>query len=73
MSKSLMRMERDPRVKSAWSEGEDGYWIELRAGWNWDDCHYLHEYTIAALRRVLRTVKPCACAHCAEAKKISEK
>ena len=25
---------------------EDGIWLYLNDGWNWDNCHTIHEYTV---------------------------
>ena len=58
------RIARDKRVNEVWNEGDDGWWAELKPGWQWWDAHYLHERTLTALKGALRDVKPCACADC---------
>jgi len=42
----------------------DGVWFELRAGWQIDDCHAVHEWTAKAARSALRGVRRCYCRGC---------
>ena len=56
--KGLERIKRDPRVKAAWHEGEDGYWADLAEGYlSADDTTSLHEHTIKDLRAALSMVR----------------
>lgn len=65
MAKTVDRIKADPRVESVWDEGEDGWWAMLKKGWQWDDCHGIHERSPRALLEVLRhEVRPCNCADC---------
>jgi len=43
--KTLDRLNSDPRVKEVWDEGEEGIWVSLASGWNWDGCGAVHEHT----------------------------
>ena len=47
-SKTLDRLvARDPRVVQWWSEGEDGYWVELAPGYLSGECtSCIHEWTV---------------------------
>jgi len=62
----IQKIKNDPRVKEAWSEGEDGWWVSLKAGniCGESGTHCVHEWSLADLRRSFRSVKPCQCADC---------
>lgn len=46
--KSLDALFEHPGVETAWSEGEDGYWVSLRYGWysQTTGCHSIHEWKV---------------------------
>lgn len=65
---ALTKIKNDPRVKDAWDEGEDGYWVAAKFGWSFDfygdNSHTIHEWTIKDITRQFRTIRKCACADC---------
>lgn len=40
------KVAADPRVIEVYSEGSDGYWIDLVRGWNIEGCNAAHGYTV---------------------------
>lgn len=62
----LKQIMRDPRVKLAWDEGEDGLWFSLKPGFRLriDGTHFAHEFTIKDLCAKLRNIEPCNCEDC---------
>lgn len=66
--KTLEKLKQDPRVKDAWEEGEDGYWVTARGGWSFDfygdNSHTIHEMTTRDLLRQFRTIRKCSCTDC---------
>jgi hypothetical protein len=65
-ARDLAEIAKDPRVESAWDEGEDGLWFSLKAGFRLriDGTHGAHEVTGEDLRTKLREVEPCNCPEC---------
>lgn len=63
---TLDRLNLNARVKEAWDEGEDGYWVALKRGFadiGFDPgqpTHTIHEWTVKAVPRRMRNVRPCA-------------
>jgi hypothetical protein len=51
------RLETDPRVVEIWSEGPDGYWIELAPGYNIEGCSCAHGWTVKATLAQLSLVE----------------
>lgn len=45
-------------------EDSDGYWIELKAGYEYDGCHGIHEDTRKEARECLKCVRICTCPEC---------
>ncbi len=68
MNGKLAAIARDPRVKSAWDEGDDGLWFDLKPGFRIRgyETHAAHESTVKDLRARLRDIEPCNCADCTE-------
>ena len=72
--KSWKQIQSDPRVAEAWSEGEDGYWVSLKAGLAdlKHDPHYphhtIHEWKVKDLNERLTYVDRCFCKDCEEHK-----
>lgn len=60
MMQYFQSLESDPRVSEISDERstDDGYWVYLRPGFNWDGIRTVHEYTVADLRRAMREVVP---------------
>lgn len=58
----LDQLRADPRVASVSDERatDDGYWVALNPGWlsETNGCQTVHEYTVEALRRAMKTVTP---------------
>jgi hypothetical protein len=53
------------KIGSVSDEGrEDGYWLFLKPGWRWDECHSVHEWNMRDLRAAFRDVQPCDCGDC---------
>lgn len=44
--RSLDKIANDPRVEKIWDEGEDGIWIQLAPGFNWDGYSCVHEWSV---------------------------
>ncbi len=56
----------DRRISKEYRDS-DGYWIELKGGWqNGADpgCHGIHENTKREAHSYMRNVIPCNCADC---------
>jgi len=56
MSKLLERFKaaNPDMVDKFWSEGEDGWWVDLKSPYDWEGCSCVHEYTVADCLRVLK-------------------
>lgn len=65
-ARDLAEIAKDPRVESAWDEGEDGLWFSLKAGFRLriDGTHAAHEVTAKDLLAKLREIEPCNCPEC---------
>lgn len=72
---ALETVRRDPRVRSAWSEGADGLsdyrpgeceslWADLAPGFQYDGEHSLHEDSGSDLITALAAVVSCDCDGC---------
>jgi hypothetical protein len=64
--RTLREIEADPRVVEVWTEddgwnenGRPAYWASLNEGYNWENCHQLHECTVADLADALSCVVRC--------------
>lgn len=59
--KSLQPILNDARVRDFSDERayEQGYWVYLRPGWNWDGCHCVHEDTVAQVRAEFARIERC--------------
>jgi len=55
--KSLDVVAADPRVVKVWSEGEDGYWAELKPGHNFEGCSTVHQWTVEYMKVALDLVE----------------
>jgi hypothetical protein len=66
MPKALARiMTAHPeKVRGWYKEHRDGYWIDLKPGWQWQGCHSVHEWNVRDLVRSFRMVEPCDCDDC---------
>ena len=64
--KIIERIKADPRATEVWNEGEDGWWVMLKAGYicGNSDTHAVHEWSLKSLWNSFRTVKPCNCKDC---------
>ncbi len=47
-----------------WSKDSDGYWINLRPGWQWQECHAVHEWNMKDIGASFRQVERCDCKDC---------
>lgn len=54
---SLDKIAADPRVESIWDEDEDGIWVQLVPGYNWDGCSCVHEWTVKDLLESFKSVQ----------------
>lgn len=56
--RSLDRVAADPRVREIWSEegSEDGLWISLAPGYNWEGAGCVHEWSVKDLLASFRIV-----------------
>lgn len=76
IQKAIDTLSSDPRVKEAWSEGDNGcegyrpgyvedVWVDLRPGFVSElGTHSLHEDTPERLILALAGVEPCDCDGC---------
>jgi hypothetical protein len=55
--RSLDKIAADSRVVEIWDEGEDGIWVQLVDGWNWDDVSCVHEWRVRDVLRAFRGIK----------------
>lgn len=55
--KTLDKAAQHPAVQLI-EEDSDGIWVHLNAGWNWENCTAIHEYTVRKVMAELRNVKP---------------
>jgi hypothetical protein len=53
-----------PDKVSGWYKDQDGYWINLKRGWQFWDCHCVHEWNVKDVVRSFRQVAPCSCDEC---------
>ena len=75
VSKTIAKLNLDPRVSKAWSEvgTGDGYWVMLKDGFAdlvddpWTPTHTIHEWTIKDLLLRMRAVSQCKCKECVAA------
>jgi hypothetical protein len=50
-----------------WYRDSDGYWFNLKAGWQaspHSEVHSVHEWKVSDLKRSFRAVCPCSCEQC---------
>lgn len=59
--KSLDKIASDPRVEEIWEEGSDGIWIALMPGFQWEEVHCVHEWSVKDALASFRSVEPCFC------------
>jgi len=55
--RSLDKIAADPRVVEIWDEDEDGIWVQLAKGWNWDDVSCVHEWRVRDVIRAFKDIK----------------
>lgn len=55
---------KHPEKIAGWYKDSDGYWIDLKPGWQWSECHAVHEWNVKDLVESFRQVEPCDCADC---------
>lgn len=53
-----------PDKIEGWYRDSDGYWIDLKKGWQWQECHAVHEWNIRDTVMAFWDVKPCTCKDC---------
>jgi hypothetical protein len=53
-----------PFVSDIWKEGEDGWWVDLKKGYQCDETHSIHQATIKDLAEAFLEVEPCDCDKC---------
>lgn len=55
---------RHPDKVKGWYKDSDGYWIDLNKGWQWQECHAVHEWNMKDVLASFRWVEPCNCEEC---------
>tara|TARA_R110000868_G_scaffold29972_2_gene111535 strand:+ start:704 stop:907 length:204 start_codon:yes stop_codon:yes gene_type:complete len=55
--KSFNRYNSDPRVVSIYNEDEDGIWVDLASGYNWNSCSSVHEFTCSKIHAAMQSVQ----------------
>jgi hypothetical protein len=56
--------KRNPGKVQDWYQDSDGYWINLKLGWQWFGCHAVHEWTVKDALASFSSVEPCDCPDC---------
>jgi hypothetical protein len=65
MNATLAKLQaKHPDKIAGWYKDSDGYWINLRKGWQWEECHAVHEWNVRDALASFRDVKPCDCGNC---------
>jgi hypothetical protein len=49
---------------ASWYKDSDGYWIDLKYGWQLFGTHTVHELTVKEALASFRGVHPCSCTEC---------
>ena len=64
--KILEKIKADPRIESAWDEGQDGKWVQLKPGFvlSFDGTHGIHERTWTEVNRKRSQITQCDCEDC---------
>jgi hypothetical protein len=57
-------MDRHPEKIRGWYKDSDGYWINLKDGWQWQGCHGVHEWNVRDAMASFAQVEPCDCDDC---------
>lgn len=60
-------VRRNPDKARDWYKDSDGYWLQLKRGWQSEPhsyCHGLHTETVQEMVREFRWVAPCDCDQC---------
>lgn len=59
--KSLQKLLADPRVTDFSDErfDENGYWVYLVPGWNYEGGHSIHEMTVRQVRLAFSSIVRC--------------
>ena len=58
---------KHPDKVAGWYKDSDGYWIDLKPGWQWQECHAVHEWNVKDAVCAFNDVKPCECDDCKKA------
>ena len=70
MSKSMSSLKaKHPDKIRDWYKDSDGYWINLKPGWQFWDAHCVHEWKIRDVFTSFAQVRPCECDECGKAVK----
>jgi len=56
----LLLIKNPNKIKEWWHEGEDGYWLALKTGWNDGNCcHSVSGMTVIEILSRFKDVIPC--------------
>lgn len=55
---------KHPTKIDSWYKDPDGYWVELKYGWQFFETHGLHGHTVKEVLDDFRAVTPCECLSC---------
>ena len=65
MSKTLAALaKKNPDKVRGWYKDSDGYWVDLKRGWQLWECHSVHEWKVRDLLASFKGVEPCDCDDC---------
>jgi hypothetical protein len=63
--KTLDRLKaQHPDKIRDWYADQDGYWINLKPGWQWQDCHTVHEWIVKDVIESFKWIERCSCDEC---------
>jgi hypothetical protein len=55
---------KHPDKIKGWYKDFDGYWIDLQRGWQWQECHTVHEWRVRDAVAAFKWIEPCSCDDC---------
>ncbi len=70
----LAKIKKHAAVSDVYSEEGNlepdmlDWWVDFKPGWHLDECHGLHEQTLAECLEQLANISPCACKDCQASK-----
>jgi hypothetical protein len=53
-----------PEKIRGWYKDSDGYWINLKPGWQWQECHAVHEWNVKDALASFKWIERCSCDEC---------